>query len=161
MLEDFGIAQATLSIGCDNNSAFYFSQVYHERSKHIDANIQYFSQLRHPNLIKLIGYSFNEDSKILVYEFMGKGSLENQLFTIGWHNSLNWATRVNVAIGAARAIAFLHDLEKPVIHGNIMSSKILIDRDFTAKLSTFGFARDGPIGDRTHVSTRITGTYGH
>ncbi|KAL1535372.1 putative serine/threonine-protein kinase PBL3 [Salvia divinorum] len=115
----------------------------------------YLSQLHHPNLIKLVGYSSSADNRILVYEFMRKGSLDNHLFTRG-HNFLDWATRVKVAIGAARAIAFLHDLEIPVIHRNIKSSNILLDGDFNSKLSGFGLARDGPW---THVSTRVMGTY--
>ncbi|XP_057771303.1 probable serine/threonine-protein kinase PBL9 [Salvia miltiorrhiza] len=122
--------------------------------------IHYLSQLHHPNLVKLIGYSCNIDERIVVYEFMPKGSLDNHLFTRGYL-FLPWATRTKVAIGAARALAFLHDLEIPVIHRGTKSGDILLDGDFNAKLSDFGIARDGPTGDRTHVSTRVVGTYGY
>ncbi|KAG6400104.1 hypothetical protein SASPL_141592 [Salvia splendens] len=74
----------------------------------------------------------------------------------GGHNFLDWATRVKVAIGAARAISFLHDLEIPVIHRNIKCSNILLDGDFNSKLSGFGLAIDGP---STHVSSPVIGTY--
>ncbi|KAL1535370.1 non-specific serine/threonine protein kinase [Salvia divinorum] len=132
----------------------------HQGSKELLDKIHYLSQLRHPNLIKLVGYSFSAKNRILVYEYMCKGSLDNHLFRRG-HNSLNWATRVKVAIGSARAIAFLHDLEIPVIHRDIKSSNILLDGDFNTKLSGFGLAKDGPTGDRTHVSTQVMGTYGY
>ncbi|XP_057771302.1 receptor-like cytoplasmic kinase 176 isoform X2 [Salvia miltiorrhiza] len=122
--------------------------------------IHYLSQLHHPNLVKLIGYSCNKDERIVVYEFMPKGSLNNHLFTRG-HLFLPWATRTKVAIGAARALAFLHNLEIPVIHRGINSRDFLLDGDFNTKLSDFGLARDGPTGDRTHVSTRVMGTYGY
>ncbi|KAG6395481.1 hypothetical protein SASPL_146126 [Salvia splendens] len=80
----------------------------------------------------------------------------NSCVSVGGHNFLNWATRVKVAIGAARAIAFLHDLEIPVIHRNIKSSNILLDGDFNTKLSGFGLARDGLW---SHVSIKVMGTY--
>ncbi|XP_042027928.1 probable serine/threonine-protein kinase PBL3 [Salvia splendens] len=127
----------------------------YQGNKQLADEIHYLSQLRHPNLIKLVGYSCNADNRILVYEFMRKGSLDNHLFARG-HNFLNWATRVKVAIGAARAIAFLHDLEIPVIHRNIKSSNILLDGDFNTKLSGFGLARDGLW---SHVSIKVMGTY--
>ncbi|XP_057799447.1 probable serine/threonine-protein kinase PBL18 [Salvia miltiorrhiza] len=107
--------------------------------------INYLRQLRHPNLVKLIGYGCNTDKRIVVYEFMPKGSLYNHLFTSG-HEALPWATRTKVAIGAATALAFLHALEIPVIHGALQSSDILFDGDFNTKLSNFGIARECPTG---------------
>ncbi|KAI3467379.1 hypothetical protein Pfo_024042 [Paulownia fortunei] len=122
--------------------------------------ICYLRHLHHPNLVKLIGYCFEEDDLLLVYEFMPKGSLDNHLFRRG-HESLSWTTRVKVAIGAARGLSFLHGLEKQVIHRNIRASNILLDREFNTKLSGFGWAKDGPSGGITHVSTRVLGAYGY
>ncbi|KAI3470205.1 hypothetical protein Pfo_026868 [Paulownia fortunei] len=122
--------------------------------------LNYLSQLRHPNLVKLVGYCSEEDNMILVYEFMPKGSLDNHLFRRG-HQSLSWATRIKVAIGAARGLSFLHDKEKPVIHRDFKTANILLDGEFNAKLCDFGLARDGPTGDMTHVSTRVMCTYGY
>ncbi|XP_042018672.1 probable serine/threonine-protein kinase PBL11 isoform X2 [Salvia splendens] len=127
----------------------------YQGNRQLADEIHYLSQLHHPNLIKLVGYICSADNRILVYEFILKGSLDNHLFTRG-HNFLDWATRVKVAIGAARAISFLHDLEIPVIHRNIKCSNILLDGDFNSKLSGFGLAIDGP---STHVSSPVIGTY--
>ncbi|PIN18437.1 Serine/threonine protein kinase [Handroanthus impetiginosus] len=121
--------------------------------------IHYLSQLHHPNLVRLIGYCDKAENWILVYEFMPKGSLDNHLFRRG-HQSLPWETRIKVAIGAARALSFLHDREIQVIHRGFKCGDILLDGEFNAKLSDFGLARDGPTGDMTHVSTRVMGTYG-
>ncbi|PIN14607.1 Non-specific serine/threonine protein kinase [Handroanthus impetiginosus] len=122
--------------------------------------IYYLSQLQHPNLVRLIGFCDKPENLILVYEFMPKGSLDNHLFGRG-HQSVPWETRIKVAIGAARALSFLHDRKIQVIHRGFKSEDILLDGEFNAKLSDFSLARDGPTGDMTHVSTRIMGTYGY
>ncbi|CAD6211497.1 unnamed protein product [Miscanthus lutarioriparius] len=74
---------------------------------------------------------------------------------------LSWATRLNIAVGAAKGLAFLHGHEKPVIYRDFKTSNILLDPDYEAKLSDFGLAKDGPEGDDTHVSTRVMGTHGY
>ncbi|KAA8533003.1 hypothetical protein F0562_032880 [Nyssa sinensis] len=91
---------------------------------------------------------------------MPKGSLENHLFRRG-PQPLSWATRIKVAIGAARGLSFLHDAEEQVIYRDFKASNILLDADFNAKLSDFGLAKAGPTGDRTHVSTQVMGTHGY
>jgi serine/threonine protein kinase len=74
---------------------------------------------------------------------------------------LPWSTRLKIAIGAAKGLAFLHEAEKPVIYRDFKTSNILLDSDFKAKLSDFGLAKDGPEDDETHVSTRVMGTQGY
>ncbi|KAK4391879.1 Serine/threonine-protein kinase RIPK [Sesamum angolense] len=108
----------------------------------------------------LIGYCCEEEHRLLVYEYMPRGSLENQLFR-RFSVSLPWSTRMKIALGAAKGLAFLHEAEKPVIYRDFKTSNILLDSDYTAKLSDFGLAKDGPEGDETHVSTRIMGTHGY
>uniref|UniRef100_A0A1D1Y719 non-specific serine/threonine protein kinase n=1 Tax=Anthurium amnicola TaxID=1678845 RepID=A0A1D1Y719_9ARAE len=122
--------------------------------------VQYLGQLRHPNLVKLIGYCSEGDNRLLVYEFMPKGSLENHLFRRG-AQPLSWARRMNVAVGAARGLSFLHDSECPVIYRDVKASNVLLDAEFNVKLSDFGLAKAGPTGDRTHVSTQVMGTHGY
>ncbi|XP_058193399.1 probable serine/threonine-protein kinase PBL3 [Rhododendron vialii] len=122
--------------------------------------VNYLGQLRHPNLVKLVGYCFEGDNRLLVYEFMPKGSLENHLFRRG-AEPLPWVIRIKVAIGAARGLSFLHDAEVQVIYRDFKASNILLDSDFNAKLSDFGLAKAGPTGDRTHVSTQVVGTHGY
>ncbi|PWZ39261.1 putative serine/threonine-protein kinase PBL8 [Zea mays] len=95
-------------------------------------------QLRHPNLVKLIGYCCEDDHRLLVYEFMFRGSLENHLFRIPLLSSNGNTYMFDIFI-------FLFPLPQ----------------DYTAKLSDFGLAKAGPEGDQTHVSTRVMGTYGY
>ncbi|MCO5603486.1 hypothetical protein L7F22_057637 [Adiantum nelumboides] len=126
------------------------------------AEVHFLGQLYHANLVRLIGYCAEDDHRLLVYEFMQRGSLENHLFRRGNHNqALSWAIRMKVAVGAARGLTFLHDAEKPVIYRDFKTSNILLDSQYNAKLSDFGLAKDGPTGDDTHVSTRVMGTYGY
>ncbi|KAF5764229.1 putative protein kinase RLK-Pelle-RLCK-VIIa-2 family [Helianthus annuus] len=122
--------------------------------------VTYLSQLHHPNLVKLIGYCSEGHNRLLVYEYMPKGSLENHLFRKG-PQPLPWATRLKVAIGAARGLAFLHDAKDQIIYRDFKASNILLDADFNAKLSDFGLAKAGPTGDKTHVSTQVMGTHGY
>uniref|UniRef100_A0A453KCR7 Protein kinase domain-containing protein n=1 Tax=Aegilops tauschii subsp. strangulata TaxID=200361 RepID=A0A453KCR7_AEGTS len=125
-----------------------------------DTEVNFLGQLKHPNLVKLIGYCCEDDHRLLVYEFMFRGSLENHLFR-KTATPLPWATRMSIALGAAKGLACLHNAERPVIYRDFKTSNILLDSDYTAKLSDFGLAKAGPEGDETHVSTRVMGTYGY
>ncbi|KAL6896836.1 hypothetical protein ACP4OV_007408 [Aristida adscensionis] len=127
------------------------------------AEVTYLGQLHHPNLVQLVGYCSDAGGhKLLVYEYMPRGSLENHLFRRG-SPPLPWAMRVGVAVDVARGLAFLHHAqgESPVIFRDLKSSNVLLDAGHRAKLSDFGLARDGPTGDKSHVSTRVVGTRGY
>ncbi|GMJ16027.1 PBS1-LIKE 15, SCHENGEN1 [Hibiscus trionum] len=124
------------------------------------AEVILLGQLRHPHLVKLIGYCCEEEQRLLVYEFMPRGSLENHLFK-RFSTSLPWGTRLKIAIGAAKGLAFLHGADNPVIYRDFKTSNILLHSDFTAKLSDFGLAMLGPEGSNTHVTTCVMGTYGY
>ncbi|KAL9250004.1 Receptor-like cytoplasmic kinase 176-like protein [Drosera capensis] len=126
------------------------------------AEINYLGQLHHPNLVRLIGYCLEDEHRLLVYEFMPRGSMENHLFRRGSHfQPLSWARRMKIALDAAKGLAFLHSGEVKVIYRDFKSSNILLDLNYDAKLSDFGLARDGPSGDKSYVSTRIMGTQGY
>ncbi|XP_021680515.2 receptor-like cytoplasmic kinase 176 isoform X2 [Hevea brasiliensis] len=108
------------------------------------AEIKYLGQLCHPNLVKLIGYCLEDDQRLLIYEFIPKGSLEKYIFERSSRiQLLSWNLRMKVALGAAKGLKFLHD------------------ENYNAKLSDFGLARDGPIDGETHVSTRVLGSEGY
>ncbi|KAL6660214.1 hypothetical protein ACP70R_002336 [Stipagrostis hirtigluma subsp. patula] len=124
------------------------------------AEVIFLGQLRHPHLVKLIGYCYEDEHRLLVYEFMTRGSLEKHLFK-KYAAALPWSTRLKIAIGAAKGLAFLHEAEQPVIYRDFKTSNILLDSDYKAKLSDFGLAKDGPDEDETHVSTRVMGTQGY
>ncbi|XP_057448935.1 probable serine/threonine-protein kinase PIX13 isoform X2 [Lotus japonicus] len=121
------------------------------------SEINFLGRISHPNLVKLLGYCRDDEEFLLVYEFMPRGSLENHLF----RKSLSWNTRLKIAIGAARGLAFLHSLEKIVIYRDFKASNILLDGNYNAKISDFGLAKFGPSGEESHVTTRIMGTYGY
>lgn len=124
------------------------------------AEVIFLGQFRHPHLVKLLGYCCEDEERLLVYEFMPRGSLENHLFK-RISATLPWGTRLKVAIGAAKGLAFLHGAKKPVIYRDFKASNILLDTEFTAKLSDFGLAKMGPEGEDTHVTTRVMGTHGY
>ncbi|GAB2298530.1 Probable serine/threonine-protein kinase pbl26 [Dionaea muscipula] len=121
------------------------------------------SLLHHPNLVNLIGYCADGDQRLLVYEYMSLGSLEDHLLDLPPQKKpLDWHTRMRVALAAAEGLEYLHDkANPPVIYRDLKASNILLDKDFNAKLSDFGLAKLGPTGDKTHVSSRVMGTYGY
>lgn len=126
------------------------------------SEVNFLGRLSHPNLVKLLGYCWEDRELLLVYEFMPKGSLENHLFRRGAaFEPLSWNLRLKIVIGAARGLAFLHSSEKQVIYRDFKASNILLDSEYNAKLSDFGLAKNGPTGSNSHVTTRIMGTYGY
>ncbi|XP_010918257.1 probable serine/threonine-protein kinase PIX13 [Elaeis guineensis] len=126
------------------------------------SEVNFLGRLSHPNLVRLLGYCWEDKELLLVYEFMAKGSLENHLFRRGAAlQPLSWKLRLKIAIGAARGLAFLHTSEKQIIYRDFKASNILLDSNYNAKLSDFGLAKNGPTGGESHVSTRVMGTYGY
>ncbi|KAF7065870.1 hypothetical protein CFC21_071939 [Triticum aestivum] len=123
------------------------------------AEVNYLGHLSHPNLVKLFGYCLEDEHRLLVYEFLPRGSLESHLFKRGSGQPLAWNLRMKVALGAAKALAYLHSAN--IIIRDVKSSNILLDSDYTAKLTGFGLATNGPVGEETHVSTGVMGTYGY
>ncbi|CAL5005873.1 unnamed protein product [Urochloa decumbens] len=124
------------------------------------AEVFFLGQLRHENLVRLVGYCYEDEHRMLVYEYMSNGSLEKHLFK-SLDGAMPWMRRMEIAVGAAKGLAFLHDADTPVIYRDFKASNILLDEDYTTKLSDFGLAKDGPQGDATHVTTRVMGTNGY
>ncbi|XP_037441873.1 receptor-like cytoplasmic kinase 176 isoform X1 [Triticum dicoccoides] len=123
------------------------------------AEINHLGHLSHPNLVKLFGYCLEDEYLLLVYEFLPHGSLENHLFRRGSCQPLSWNLRMKVALGAAKALAYLHSTN--IIVRDVKNSNILLDTDYNVKLTGFGLAVNGPVGEECHLSTRIMGTYGY
>ncbi|XP_061968030.1 probable serine/threonine-protein kinase PIX13 isoform X2 [Populus nigra] len=124
------------------------------------SEVEFLGKLSHPNLVKLLGYCWEDEHFLLVYEYMQKGSLEKHLFRKG-AEPLAWDIRLKIAIGAAQGLAFLHTSDKSVIYRDFKTSNILLDGAYNAKLSDFGLAKLGPLNGDSHVTTRIMGTYGY
>lgn len=122
------------------------------------------SCLRNSHLVNLIGYCADGDQRLLVYEYMVHGSLEDHLLDLAPNKKpLDWNTRMKIATGAAKGLEYLHDSAKPpVIFRDFKASNILLNESFNSRLSDFGLARYGPSEEgKQHVSTRVMGTYGY
>ncbi|KAL7203948.1 hypothetical protein ACSBR2_017080 [Camellia fascicularis] len=129
------------------------------------AEVQFLGVVEHPNLVKLIGYCAGDGERgiqrLLVYEFMPNKSLEDHLFNRAFP-ALTWETRLQIILGAAQGLAYLHEeLEVQVIYRDFKSSNVLLGEHFKPKLSDFGLAREGPTEGHTHVSTAVVGTFGY
>ncbi|KAL7606798.1 hypothetical protein Lser_V15G14790 [Lactuca serriola] len=100
-------------------------------------------QLRHPNLVPLLGFCIVEDEKLLVYKHMPNGSLNSLLYTTNKTTTdLDWLARLKIGIGAASGLAWLHHVcEPPYLHQTISSNVVLVDDDFEARIIDFGLAR--------------------
>ncbi|GMY11096.1 probable serine/threonine-protein kinase PIX13 [Fagus crenata] len=126
------------------------------------SEVNFLGRLSHPNLVRLLGFCWEDKELLLVYEFLPKGSLENHLFRRNPNiEPLSWGIRLKIVIGAARGLAFLHTSEKKVIYRDFKASNILLDGNYNAKISDFGLAKLGPSGGDSHVTTRVMGTYGY
>ncbi|KAL8481048.1 hypothetical protein ACS0TY_027545 [Phlomoides rotata] len=127
------------------------------------AEMETIGKVQHENLVPLLGYCAVKDEKFLIYPYMENGSLDCWLRNHGANGSfsLDWRTRFKICVGAAKGIAFLHHGFVPhIIHRDIKSSNILVDRDFEARVSDFGLARIISACE-SHVSTVLAGSFGY
>ncbi|XP_024638845.1 receptor-like serine/threonine-protein kinase ALE2 isoform X3 [Medicago truncatula] len=136
----------------------------HQGDREFLAEVEMLSRLHHRNLIKLIGICAEEDSfRCLVYELIPNGSLESHLHGVEWEKrALDWGARMKIALGAARGLSYLHEDSSPcVIHRDFKSSNILLEDDFTPKISDFGLAQTATDEESRHTSMRVVGTFGY
>ncbi|XP_002965468.2 phytosulfokine receptor 1 [Selaginella moellendorffii] len=127
--------------------------------REFEAEVQALAMADHPNLVTLQGYSSYGEHRLLIYSYMENGSLDSWLHESAKH--LDWSTRLDIARGAARGLAYLHLACQPhIVHRDIKSSNILLDGRFVAHLADFGLARL-MLPTATHVSTEMVGTLGY
>ncbi|KAM1659501.1 hypothetical protein EV2_002665 [Malus domestica] len=140
--------------------------------REFQAEMETLGKLRHPNIVKILGYCVSGADRILIYEFISKGNLDRWLYD-SWSSDgdgyedgpglrlpLSWKTRIKIVRGVANGLAYLHGLEKPIIHRDIKASNVLLDKDFEAHIADFGLARSMD-ASRSHVSTQFAGTMGY
>ncbi|GMP75598.1 hypothetical protein CsSME_00032624 [Camellia sinensis var. sinensis] len=121
------------------------------------------SRLRHPNIIVLVGYCAEHGQRLLVYDYIGNGSLQDMLhFADERGKMLTWNARVRVALGTARALEYLHEVCLPsVVHRNFKSANILLDEELNPHLSDCGLAALTPNTERQVSSTQMVGSFGY
>lgn len=115
-------------------------------------------QYRHPNIMDLAGCCVEEEVYCLVYTYMSNGSLQERLQCQDGTAPLSWLRRMEVALGAARAIQFLHGSSPSLIHGDVKSSNILLDENFVPKLGDFGLARFSRYSNNSGKSCTVART---
>ncbi|KAJ6321809.1 hypothetical protein OIU77_011816 [Salix suchowensis] len=138
-----------------------FKEAEGEREFRVEVDI--LSGLEHPNLVSLIGYCADGKHRFLVYEYLQNGNLQDHLNGFG-KAKLDWPSRLKVALGAARGLAYLHSSSAvgiPIVHRDFKSTNILLNENFEAKISDFGLAKLMPEGQETFVTARVLGTFGY
>ncbi|XP_030949400.1 probable leucine-rich repeat receptor-like protein kinase At5g49770 [Quercus lobata] len=123
--------------------------------------IELLSRVHHKNLVSLVGFCFDQGEQMLVYEYVPNGTLKDSLSGKSGIK-LDWMRRLKVALGAARGLAYLHELANPpIIHRDIKSTNILLDERINAKVADFGLSI--PMGDdeKDHITTQVKGTMGY
>ncbi|KAI7751385.1 hypothetical protein M8C21_002980 [Ambrosia artemisiifolia] len=126
--------------------------------KEFQTEIDILSKVQHPNIITLLGYCVDNETKLLVYELMQNGSLDTQLHGPSCGSNLTWYCRMKIALDTARGLEYLHEhCKPPVIHRDLKSSNILLDSSYNAKLADFGLA----VMDGANKNVKLSGTLGY
>ncbi|XP_073264582.1 leucine-rich repeat receptor protein kinase HPCA1 isoform X3 [Populus alba] len=126
-----------------------------------NAEIEVLSRVHHKNVVNLLGFCFERGEQMLIYEFVRNGSLRDSLSGSSgiW---LDWRRRLKVALGAARGLAYLHELVNPrIIHRDVKSANILLDECLNAKVADFGLSKPMDNSELILASTQVKGTMGY
>ncbi|KAL5855813.1 hypothetical protein ACOSQ4_005615 [Xanthoceras sorbifolium] len=133
-----------------------------QAEKEFKVEVEAIGKVKHKNLVGLIGYCAEGAQRMLVYEYVDNGNLEQWLHgDVGPVSPLTWDIRMKIAVGTAKGLAYLHEgLEPKVVHRDVKSSNILLDKNWNSKVSDFGLAK--LLGaEASYVTTRVMGTFGY
>ncbi|XP_075643199.1 serine/threonine-protein kinase-like protein CCR4 [Castanea sativa] len=126
------------------------------------SELEALSCLSHKNLVCLLGFSEDDNERVLVYDYMRNGSLHDHLHKPPSTSLMSWVARIKVALDIARGIEYLHEYAvPPIIHRDIKSSNILLDATWTAKVTDFGLSLMAPMDEESHISLLAAGTVGY
>ncbi|KAK4738821.1 hypothetical protein R3W88_002518 [Solanum pinnatisectum] len=133
-----------------------------QAEKEFKVEVEAIGRVRHKNLVRLLGYCVEGAYRMLVYEYVDNGTLEQWIHgDVGDVSPLTWDNRMTIIVGTAKALAYLHEgLEPKVVHRDVKSSNVLLDRQWHPKLSDFGLAKLLN-AERSYVTTRVMGTFGY
>ncbi|KAL6520069.1 hypothetical protein OROHE_017212 [Orobanche hederae] len=128
--------------------------------REFQAEVEIISRVHHRYLVSLVGYCIAGEQRMLVYEYVPNKTLEFHLHAKG-QPVMDWASRLRIAVGSAKGLAYLHeDCHPRIIHRDIKAANILLDSNYEAKVADFGLAKLTS-DNYTHVSTRVMGTFGY
>ncbi|CAH8273388.1 unnamed protein product [Arabidopsis lyrata] len=134
-----------------------------QAEKEFKVEVEAIGRVRHKNLVRLLGYCVEGAHRMLVYEYVDNGNLEQWIHGggLGFKSPLTWEIRMNIVLGTAKGLMYLHEgLEPKVVHRDIKSSNILLDKQWNSKVSDFGLAK--LLGsEMSYVTTRVMGTFGY
>uniref|UniRef100_J3L9N9 non-specific serine/threonine protein kinase n=1 Tax=Oryza brachyantha TaxID=4533 RepID=J3L9N9_ORYBR len=131
--------------------------------REFSAEVDALSMAQHANLVPFWGYCIQGNLRLLIYSFMENGSLDDWLHNRDDDASsfLSWPTRLKIAQGASQGLHYIHDVCKPhIVHRDIKSSNILLDKEFKSYVADFGLSRL-VLPNKTHVTTELVGTLGY
>lgn len=143
------------------------SKRFQEKESAFESEIAFLSRLHHKHLVRLVGFCEEMEERLLVYEYMKNGAIYDHLHdknNVEKNSSVlnSWKMRIKISLDAARGIEYLHNYAvPPIIHRDIKSSNILLDVNWTARVSDFGLSLMGPESDRDYKTVKAAGTVGY